>query len=96
MKVSVSHDRADETPEAKALWFRKLSMAERMEMLCYYTDIALTFNPKIADRRDAQQTEKRILVLSRRDLIASKNASGRQVDIEDVRLLELPDESNNS
>jgi predicted nucleotidyltransferase len=35
-------------------------------------------------------------VLSRRDLIASKNASGRQVDIEDVRLLELPDESNNT
>lgn len=26
------------------------------------------------------------------DLIASKRAAGRQVDLEDVRLLELPDE----
>ena len=31
-------------------------------------------------------------VVSREDLIASKRASGRDVDLEDVRLLELPDE----
>jgi hypothetical protein len=31
-------------------------------------------------------------VLSKEDLIASKRASGRDVDLEDVRLLELPDE----
>jgi len=31
-------------------------------------------------------------VVSKEDLIASKRASGRDVDIEDVRLLELPDE----
>ncbi len=30
-------------------------------------------------------------VVSRRDLIASKRASGRPVDLEDARLLELPD-----
>jgi tRNA nucleotidyltransferase/poly(A) polymerase len=30
-------------------------------------------------------------LLSKEDLIASKRASARQVDIEDVRLLELPD-----
>jgi len=37
-------------------------------------------------------------VLSREDLITSKRASGRDVDMEDVRLLELPDEgqTNNS
>ena len=33
-------------------------------------------------------------ILSKEDLIASKRASARQVDIEDVRLLELPDEGN--
>ena len=33
-------------------------------------------------------------ILSKEDLIASKRASGRQVDIEDVRLLELPDQEN--
>lgn len=31
-------------------------------------------------------------VVSKEDLIASKRASGRDVDLEDVRLLELPDE----
>jgi hypothetical protein len=31
-------------------------------------------------------------VLSRQDLIASKRAAGRTVDLEDVRLLELTDE----
>jgi len=30
-------------------------------------------------------------ILSREDLIATKRACGRQVDLEDVRLLELPD-----
>jgi hypothetical protein len=29
---SISHDRQEETPEAKALWFRSLSITERMEM----------------------------------------------------------------
>jgi hypothetical protein len=33
-------------------------------------------------------------ILSKQDLIASKRASGRNVDLEDVRLLELPDEGN--
>jgi hypothetical protein len=37
-------------------------------------------------------------VLSREDLIAAKRASGRKVDLEDVRLLKLPDDrqENNS
>ena len=30
-------------------------------------------------------------VVSREDLIASKRAAGRKVDLEDVRLLELPE-----
>ena len=33
-------------------------------------------------------------VLSREDLIASKHAAGRNVDMEDVRLLELPDKDS--
>lgn len=31
-------------------------------------------------------------VVSRKDLVASKRAAGREVDLEDVRLLELGDE----
>jgi len=33
-------------------------------------------------------------ILSKEDLIASKRAAGRAVDLEDVRLLELPDEED--
>ena len=33
-------------------------------------------------------------ILSREDLIAAKRASGRQVDLEDVRLLELPEQDD--
>ena len=35
-------------------------------------------------------------ILSREDLIAAKRASGRQVDLEDVRLLELPEQEDNT
>ena len=65
MKPFVSHDRADETPEAKARWFQSLSLEERMELLCAYTDLALSVNPNLPDRRDARSTTGRIRILSR-------------------------------
>jgi hypothetical protein len=34
-------------------------------------------------------------IVSREDLISSKRASGRDIDLEDVRLLELPDSEEN-
>jgi hypothetical protein len=36
--------------------------------------------------------DQEFFVVSREDLISSKKASGRPVDIEDVRILELPEE----
>ena len=33
-------------------------------------------------------------ILSKADLIASKRAAGRSVDLEDVRLLELPEDED--
>ena len=43
-------------------------------------------------RRETMDFQGReLLVLSKNDLIASKRASGRPVDLEDVRLLELDD-----
>ena len=36
--------------------------------------------------------EQRFYLVSKKDLIASKKASGRAIDIEDVRLLELTDQ----
>mgnify|MGYP001615012094 CR=1 FL=1 len=42
-------------------------------------------------RRTITYQGQDFFILSKEDLIASKRASARQVDIEDVRLLELPD-----
>jgi hypothetical protein len=60
---AVSHDRREETPEAKARWFRSLTLAERMDIFCSVTDLALTANPRLADKRHAQSTSGRIRVL---------------------------------
>lgn len=62
---AVSHDRQEETLEAKARWFQSLSLAERMEMLCIFTDLALSVNPKIVEQRDAQPIAGRVQVLSK-------------------------------
>ena len=86
---SVSHDRQKETPEAKARWFQSLSLSERMDLLVAFTDLALANDPKIMERRHAQPVPGRVRVVSKPDLSARMRAAGRQVDIDDVRLLEL-------
>ena len=63
-ELAVSHDRADETPEAKALWFQSLTLAQRMEHLCTFTEFILAVNPRIVEQRDAQPSHRRIRVVS--------------------------------
>jgi hypothetical protein len=65
VRGSVSHDRSEETPEAKAAWFRSLSLEERMELLCAFTDLILANNPNVADRRNARPTQGRVRVISK-------------------------------
>jgi hypothetical protein len=60
----ISHDINDESIEAKVRWFRALSMSERMEMLCNYTNLALELNPDLAEKKDAQSTKGRVRILS--------------------------------
>lgn len=50
----ISHDRAAETPEAKARWFQSLTLEERMNLLCEFTDLIMELNPSIAEKRRAQ------------------------------------------
>jgi len=64
MNQSITHDRREESIEAKTRWFRALPLSERMEMFCSFTDMALTLNPDLADKKDAQQTERRIRIIS--------------------------------
>lgn len=65
MNGTVSYDRSEETPEAKAKWFQSLTLEERMDVLCYFTDLALSINPRLPDLKDAQQAQRGIQILSK-------------------------------
>lgn len=65
MNFSISHDRKDETIEEKTRWFRSLSLSERMDLLCWFTDLTLQNNPELPDTKDAQSANGSILVLSK-------------------------------
>ncbi len=64
MNKTVTHDRKEENIEAKVRWFKSLSLSERMDMFCAFTDLALTLNPDLPDKKDAQQTERRVQIIS--------------------------------
>ncbi|MBX3059400.1 MAG: hypothetical protein KF770_23260 [Anaerolineae bacterium] len=62
---SVTHDWQDESDEAKARWFQSLSLSERMDMFCWFTDMVLSANPGIVEQKDAEPIAGRILVLTK-------------------------------
>ena len=64
MNLTVTHARTEESIEAKALWFRSLTLAERMDILCAFTEFLLIANPKITEQSNAQLIEGRVLVLA--------------------------------
>ncbi|MBU2611401.1 MAG: hypothetical protein KJ606_10740 [Chloroflexi bacterium] len=65
MKKTLTHDRGAETIEAKTRWFRSLSIDERAEILNEFTELALTVNPKILVKKNAQPVKGRVCVLSK-------------------------------
>ena len=65
MQKAVLHDRQEESIEAKARWFQSLSIVERMDMLCAFTDLILSANPRILEQKDAEPVEGRIRVLTK-------------------------------
>ena len=66
---------------------------------CVRVDVQ-TFTPGVAfaeawqRRKTIDYQGQEFFILCKQDLIASKRAAGRDVDMEDVRLLELPDNEN--
>jgi len=60
---SISHDRSAESPEAKAAWLQSLSLEERMELLCAFTDLILENNPEVRNRRDVGPIAGRVRVI---------------------------------
>ena len=65
MNREISHKREEETIEAKTRWYRSLPLTQRMEILCSFTDLILSVNPKIVDKRDVKQAKKGFLILSK-------------------------------
>jgi len=63
MIAKVTHDIKDETIEAKVRWFRSLSIAERFQNFCDYTELALMLNPKLAEKEIDKSITGRIQVL---------------------------------
>lgn len=63
LEPGISHSWKEEEPEAKARWFQSLTISERMEMLCNFTDLILLNNPSVADSKDDQPTSRRIRVV---------------------------------
>lgn len=61
----VSHDRAEETMQAKARWFQSLTRQQRMELLCEFTDLAVSANPRILEQKDAEPVAGCVRVLSK-------------------------------
>lgn len=49
----VSHSYEEETIEAKAAWFRTLTIEERLRVLDEFYRLAITLNPKLVGGRDA-------------------------------------------
>jgi hypothetical protein len=64
MNLTISHDRQEEMPEAKARWFQSLSIQERQDLLCSYTDLILEINPGAVEKKNAQPVAVCIRVLS--------------------------------
>jgi len=63
MIPSISHDRSDESHEAKAAWFQSLTVEERMELFCELTELALTARPELLHAKPAVQVAGRVQVL---------------------------------
>ncbi|MBM3768761.1 MAG: hypothetical protein FJW32_25555 [Acidobacteria bacterium] len=61
---SISHDRAEETPAAKARWFQSLTIEERMQHFVEMSDMLLALKPELVQKKDAQPVPGRIRVLT--------------------------------
>jgi hypothetical protein len=64
---------------------------DRVRVDVLTTAPGLTFERAWDHRQTMNYLSQEFFVVSKRDLIASKRASGRPVDLEDARLLELPE-----
>jgi hypothetical protein len=62
MEKYISHDFDEESPEAKARWFQSLTLQERMDLLCAFTGMILSANPRIIEQCDVEPIAGHICV----------------------------------
>jgi len=65
MDRKILHDFQAETIEEKTRWFRSLTMEERANNLVMFTEMALTLNPELGIKKNAQPVKGCVLVLSK-------------------------------
>lgn len=65
MTGTISHDIRDENLEAKARWFRSLSLEERMDVFVAFTNLILENNPDIMKQKYVRPASERIRVISK-------------------------------
>ena len=63
MIASVSYNIKDESIEAKVRWFKSLTIQERYQNFCDYTELALLLNPKLAEKKIDKPASGSICVL---------------------------------
>ncbi len=63
MKPAVSHDRSQETPEAKARWFQSLTMEERMQVFADFMNLILSLNPTIAKKKYVEPAKEGVQIV---------------------------------
>ena len=68
MVGEVSHDRNEESLEAKARWFQSLTMEQRMQVFAEYYDLAVTVNPELVKRDDVPAWATRVQILELKDV----------------------------
>lgn len=60
-----SHNFSKETIEEKAAWFQSLTLEQRMELFCEFTDLILENNPQIAKEKNVNSITGRVQILSK-------------------------------
>jgi len=68
MTKSVSHDRRQESLEAKAVLFQSLSLEERMDVFVAFTNLILENNPGIVKKKPLPRASDRVRVISLSDI----------------------------
>jgi hypothetical protein len=65
VRGSVSHDIREESLQAKAQWFRSLSVEERMDVFVAFTNLILENNPDIVKQKNVRPASERVRVISK-------------------------------